>query len=1665
MSENKWSARGLKILKIFSWIVVSVIGLLILIVLAVQIPWVQNKIKDKAISFVEEKIGTPVGLDYIMLSFPKKLVLKGLYFQDQQGDTLLYARRLGVDTDLWSLTNNTIEVNRLELDGFTSFISRSAGDSAFNFDYIINAFVTDDTVAVDTSAVPWSFKLGDIRLTDLHLALNDSLSGNHLETTIGKVSVDIETFNLEESSVNLADVLIADVQAAVMQTKIPEAVPDTLEVVPEDSSAVAFNIGFNKLNVLNIGLTYQHSGLGQLAELTLQEAFVEANNIDLRNQSIDLERIVLRNSFVVYQQMAVEKRIDPVDPEAAAHDEQQGGWNFSLAALDVSGTSFRYDNYFEPQQPLGLDFNHLGVNGFSTRLRNVRFQGEEAFAVIAGLSFREKSGFGIRSFKSTVALKKDSFALKNFALQTLNSSLALDASARFSSLEELSSNPEHALLSLLVRSSSVSIKDVLLLNPGVLGGLPVTLSPSAVVSFNAAMKGSLGDLFIERLQVHTLENTSLFANGRVRNVMSPENLALDINLDRFYTTRQDIRSILQDSLIPPSVQVPQWLNLEGNIAGTLIHPRVQAKLTSDMGAVSLTGEIDMAEKTKETYAGELRILDFNTGALIRQQDMGRLDMVAAVKGTGLSVENLDASIKARVNRFVYGGYTYRDFRLDGKMKKFFFTGEASMRDENLDFTLAGDLDYTNDVPEYELDLDLRNADFKKLKLTPRPLKAKGSFEVNLATADFQRINGNFGIRNFGVYNGESLYTVDSLLFASIDQVGQSEISVRSDILSGDFKGTINLFSLGDALGRHFNRYFSLHDTAYSKPLENQNFRFKLLLKNTELITEVLLPDLDPFKPGEITGEFNSARQELNMRFSVAEIRYSGVSLDSITFSVRSDRESLDFDFGLTNIVMDTMKVSAVRMAGYVMNDSIHTNLMILDSLDQEKYYLGGMINSVDDVLQFSLVKNHLVLNYQKWDTPLYNTLRFAENGLDPNNFYISKGNERILLLRKANRDSTLSLAFREVDLRNITSLIEGTTPVSGLIDGEVTLAAAEEGQFATDLRINELGIFGAVWGDLSLLMTKERQGPTNFKLGLDGPATEMKATGVIGNGEDAEITVDALMPKLDLAVLEPLAMGQVRDLKGRLSADLEVRGKMSDPSLSGRVNFSNTSFVSDFTNSVFKLEDESIYLRDEDFVFDRFEVLDARNNRATLSGLVSGREEGGYDLKLNLNATDFNLLNSTEEDSDLIYGNIRVNTESTITGTSALPVIRMNISLAEESELTFVVPQTERAILEQKGIVVFVDKDAMNDPFMASIDPSDTVEARFTGIDLTANIELSGGEVFNVVIDPATGDKLSVRGNSTLTMHMDPTGDMSLSGRYEIEEGTYDLSFAKFIKRNFSIAEGSTITWSGDPMAGEMDIRAIYEVETSPIELVANQVEEEELSMYRKESPFHVELILKGELLFPEISFQLDMPEEDRDEYGGNVYAKLRDINTRESDLNKQVFALMILKRFISDNPFESQGGGDLAGSARKSVSKILSDQLNRLSSNVKGVELSFDLKSYDDYAGGSAQAQTELQLGVSKSLLNDRLVVKVSGNVDIEGETSQQNSFTDFIGDLALEYKLTEDGRFRITGFRNSNYDLINGDLIETGAGLIYIKDYDSLVELFKANEEKGASGKTRIR
>ena len=161
----------------------------------------------------------------------------------------------------------------------------------------------------------------------------------------------------------------------------------------------------------------------------------------------------------------------------------------------------------------------------------------------------------------------------------------------------------------------------------------------------------------------------------------------------------------------------------------------------------------------------------------------------------------------------------------------------------------------------------------------------------------------------------------------------------------------------------------------------------------------------------------------------------------------------------------------------------------------------------------------------------------------------------------------------------------------------------------------------------------------------------------------------------------------------------------------------------------------------------------------------------------------------------------------------------------------------------------------------------------------------------------------------------------------------------------------------------------------------------------------------------------------------------------------------MILGRFIQENPLQTDANNGASTVVRATVGKFLSAQLNQLSSKVvPGVELNFDIQSYDDYSTGQAQGRTQVELGLKKEVFNERLSVQVGGNVDVEGSKAKQNSPSDITSDVTVEYKLTDDGRYRLKAFRHNQYEgAIDGLLIETGMGVSYVHDFNNWKDFFR--------------
>jgi hypothetical protein len=254
----------------------------------------------------------------------------------------------------------------------------------------------------------------------------------------------------------------------------------------------------------------------------------------------------------------------------------------------------------------------------------------------------------------------------------------------------------------------------------------------------------------------------------------------------------------------------------------------------------------------------------------------------------------------------------------------------------------------------------------------------------------------------------------------------------------------------------------------------------------------------------------------------------------------------------------------------------------------------------------------------------------------------------------------------------------------------------------------------------------------------------------------------------------------------------------------------------------------------------------------------------------------------------------------------------------------------------------------------------------------------------------------------------------------------------------------------------------VYVANTSAIDLVGDQLDDNQKGYYMQKLPFQVRLMVKGQLMKPELTFDIALPTENNRVSGEiveTVNTRLEQLKQEPSELNKQVFALLLLNRFVGENPLQSSGGGFNAGTyARQSVSKILTEQLNKLATDlIAGVDISFDVNSSEDYSSGEMQNRTDFNVALSKRLLNDRLKVTVGTNFELEGAQQSNGNSSGAIGNLAIDYNLTKDGRYLIRAYRRNEYEgIIEGYVIETGVKFVMSIDYNKFKEIFVQRKQR---------
>ena len=180
--------------RVVAWIFASLIFLILLVLILIQVPAVQNFARKKVVSYLENKLHTKVEIGKLDIKFPTALSLQNIYIEDQSKDTLLYGGELKVNISMLKLLKSDVDIQEISLNNIIAKVKRTPPDSVFNFQFITDAFMGEqskENTTPDSSTMQMS--IARILVNNTRIIYYDPYTGNDMDLTFGHLDTKITT--------------------------------------------------------------------------------------------------------------------------------------------------------------------------------------------------------------------------------------------------------------------------------------------------------------------------------------------------------------------------------------------------------------------------------------------------------------------------------------------------------------------------------------------------------------------------------------------------------------------------------------------------------------------------------------------------------------------------------------------------------------------------------------------------------------------------------------------------------------------------------------------------------------------------------------------------------------------------------------------------------------------------------------------------------------------------------------------------------------------------------------------------------------------------------------------------------------------------------------------------------------------------------------------------------------------------------------------------------------------------------------------------------------------------------------------------------------------------------------------------------------------------------
>lgn len=1338
-----------------------------------------------------------------------------------------------------------------------------------------------------------------------------------------------------------------------------------------------------------------------------------------------------------------------------------------LREIHLKNVNLDYDDNRKYYSIFGMDYDHLKIRNINLDINDMEIKDDIYKGHISHLSATEKSGFILDKLAGYAKVSPKGICLKSLSIKTpLSSIYAPKLNMNMHHFEDVYTFEDSVSFDASINESKVSLRDVSYFATALEG-------MEQIVHLKADVTRKVENLKITNLDLKTGKNTHIVGNLTLPDFDHFEESFFNERIDYAYISIKDLKKIKlpvdsKDRYIEFDEYVERLNYFETNKVSIDGHHDefvfAAKQISTALGTFHLDNGIQF-EKNQEhdsynftqslSNDYDVKVDSFKIGKFLDNSELGIIDGNFLLSGEAFSLAKIHFnSIAGHINQLDYLNYPYSNIDITGGslVDQIFEAEKIEVDDKNIQLSYAGGIDFKG-KQNFDFKVDIKKANLSNLHLSgAENANLSTRFKVNIKGDELNNIAGKINLENTLHYEeGNKSFNIPKLDI-DIDRTPTNDIlKIESDLGKATVKGKIDFKTIIPELENQVSKIFpAIIPPKFRKQKKttirkDNHFEYSVKVKNVNDALKIFAPDLKIEEGTTIQGSYYGLTEDARMYITSKKIQYKDIKFNDIDLCQQITDSTVTATYLISNFHLnDSIDVNKLSFVVAGNKDLLHSTLEWNPKTLDESYIQWNTSVLGLDKFNVTLLPSFFNLKQKRWNI-LNESLIFIDgSSFGINHFVLEREKQYLSLDGKISKNNEDQLNFRLNDFRldDFSSLFGANYNVKGLVNGWGYISNPYTNlTYIGDANIQDLFIDNREIGNI-FVQTQWDKNSNSFDLMGDLIYKGMKTFAFEGDyytdrtedNFDFNLIFDNTDIQFVNAFMDP---DLITDIKGYLIGSLKLNGTVDDPKLDGEIRLESGNARMDLLNVNFGFNG-TISADEDGFYINNMPVTDEEGNTGSLVGTVYHNkfEDWNFDLLFNLEDNGkrngfalgyiqpldkFLIMNTKYDPEYVYYGKGYATGMIDISG--YLSNIKVDVDLTTEkgSEINF--PMYGVSDIDDENIIIHYE--SKKDTTKKVKDP----KIDFTGVDLKLNFHVTPEAKIKIILNDQTDEEIAATGSGDITVSLNNLNDLALNGTYKIEQGKYHFIMRPTINEIFLLDQNGTVTWTGDPYDARLDVKCYYVVNADLNELAPSQ---NIGTSQQGNQPIKCYINLTESILKPAISFDI-IPTKMNE----NSKTLLDGIKKSPDMLNKQFFSLMLAKKFQRIDGQANTGGGSDA--AYDLLTSQINQMLNQMSKEYK---LNIDIDK-DNITGG-----TNATFGFQKEFFDDKLLLTSNVGVGNQGATQTQSSF---IGDVNLEYKLNEEGTFKINIFNESNQNSILQNklgLFTQGAGIQYEEDFNNFKE-----------------